>query len=86
MRAAEHAAYVAMERWRARSTVRRGSFVATHKALASAEAKSLVVEIVPGTGTEGLAGISGTMHVDIVDKQHLYTIEYSLPPVQPWHP
>ncbi|MFN0247290.1 MAG: DUF3224 domain-containing protein [Kofleriaceae bacterium] len=83
VRAGEHAAYVAMERIEGTLDGKTGSFVVTHKALASAEAKSLVIEIVPGTGTEGLAGISGTMHVDIVDKQHLYTIEYSLPPVQP---
>jgi Protein of unknown function (DUF3224) len=81
VRAGEHAAYVALERIEGTLGGMAGSFVVTHKALASVEAKSLVIEIVPGTGTGALAGIAGTMLIDIVDKQHFYTVEYSLPPL-----
>ena len=59
--------------------VKKGSFVVMQKAFASAAQQSLVIEIVPGTGSGALAGITGTMHIDIVDKKHFYTVNYALP-------
>jgi hypothetical protein len=79
VRAGEHAAYVALERIDGTLDGKAGSFVVTHRALASASGQSLSIEIVPGTGTGALAGITGTMHIEIVDKKHLYTVDYMLP-------
>jgi hypothetical protein len=36
---------------------------------------------VPDTGTEELGGMRGTMTIDIVDGQHSYTVDYTLPSV-----
>ncbi|MEN9581876.1 MAG: hypothetical protein RJA70_4885 [Pseudomonadota bacterium] len=79
VRAGEHAAYVALERIEGSIDGRQGSFVVMHKALASATEKSLVIEIVPGTGTGDLAGITGTMQIEVVNKEHAYTLDYTLP-------
>jgi hypothetical protein len=45
----------------------------------NAEGQSLDVVIVPGSGTGQLTGITGTIGIEIVEKKHLYTIEYELP-------
>jgi hypothetical protein len=37
------------------------------------------VRDVPDSGTEELTGLEGTMTIDIVDKQHYYVFEFSLP-------
>lgn len=34
--------------------------------------------VVPGSGTGELAGLSGTMAIDIVDGEHFYEFEYAL--------
>lgn len=80
VRAGGHAAYVAMERIEGSLEGRSGSFVVMHKALASPSDRSLSIDIVPETGTGALAGISGSMQIDIVEKQHFYTLDYALPP------
>ncbi|MBL8715585.1 MAG: DUF3224 domain-containing protein [Myxococcales bacterium] len=79
VRAGEHAAYVALERIDGTLEGRAGSFVVTHLARASKEAKTLSIEIVAGTGTGDLVGIEGTMEIQIVEKQHRYTVTYTLP-------
>jgi Protein of unknown function (DUF3224) len=79
VRANEHAAYVALERIVGSLDGRVGSFVVTHRAVASAKARSLEIEIVPGTGTGALHGLTGKMVIDIVDGKHLYTVDYTLP-------
>ena len=40
---------------------------------------SLTVTVVPDSGTEELTGIAGSLTIDIVEKKHYYTLEYSLP-------
>lgn len=58
---------------------RAGSFVAQHNgAMARGEA-SLSVTIVPDSGTGALTGIAGRMTIEVVDKKHLYTLDYTLP-------
>lgn len=37
----------------------------------------MTVAVVPGSGTDGLAGISGTMRIVIADGKHSYEFEYS---------
>jgi hypothetical protein len=39
----------------------------------------LAISVVPGTGTGGLAGLSGTMAIRIEGGRHLYMFEYDLP-------
>ena len=41
--------------------------------------QELSIVIVPYSGTGQLTGISGTMAIRIVDGQHFYDIDYSLP-------
>lgn len=36
------------------------------------------IKVIPGSGTNALAGLRGTMTIDIVDGAHLYTFDYSL--------
>jgi hypothetical protein len=40
----------------------------------------LTVSVVPDSGTGDLAGLAGTMAIDIVDGKHFYRFDYTLPP------
>jgi hypothetical protein len=43
---------------------------------------SLVITVVPDSGTGELTGISGTMNIIIEDGKHSYTFDFTLPPAQ----
>jgi hypothetical protein len=73
------AAYVALERITGALDGRRGSFVVTHVGVIDRGASSLTIAIVPDSGTGELAGIAGSMTIEIIDKQHHYGIDYTLP-------
>jgi hypothetical protein len=73
------AGYVAIERIRGTLDGKRGTFVAQHSGTMKAGAFSLLIGIVPDSGTAELSGISGTMKITIENKQHFYEIEYQLP-------
>jgi hypothetical protein len=34
--------------------------------------------VVPGSGTDALAGLRGALTIDIVDGEHFYTFDYAL--------
>jgi len=74
------AGYVAMERVVGALHGRRGGFVLQHSGTMDRGAAVLVVNVVPDSGTDGLAGLSGTLAIHI-DAQggHSYTFEYALP-------
>jgi hypothetical protein len=72
------AAYVAVEKISGTLDGRPGSFTVVHLGIGDASGRSLRIEVVPDSGTEALAGIRGTMAIDIVDGQHFYTVEYGL--------
>jgi hypothetical protein len=72
------AAYVAVERISGTLDGRRGSFVVAHLGTMGGGEQSLTIPIVPDSGTGELAGIRGSMHIDIVDGQHHYTIDWTL--------
>ena len=72
------AAYVAVERISGRLDGRSGSFLAVHKGIMDRGAASLDLAVVPDSGTDDLAGISGTMAIDIVDGHHYYTLDYTI--------
>lgn len=47
------------------------------------EDQRLRVRVVPGSGTDGLAGLSGTMTITIEGREHRYALEYELPDPPP---
>jgi hypothetical protein len=73
------AGYVAMEAITGVLQGKEGSFVAQHFGTMADGRQELSIVIVPYSGTGQLTGISGTMAIRIVDGQHFYDIDYSLP-------
>lgn len=72
-------AYVALEIVKGTLLGKHGSFVLQHAGTMSPGKISLVITIVPGSGTGDLAGISGSMTIIIADGKHSYDLEYALP-------
>ena len=70
------AAYVAIERIAGSLEGRDGSFLAVHKGIMTRGVPSLSLTVVPDSGTGELAGLSGSMAIDIVDGHHHYTFDY----------
>lgn len=73
------AAYVAIERVSGSLHGREGSFVLVHKGVMTKDAQSLLIEVVPDTGTGRLRGLAGTLGIRIEAGRHYYDFEYSLP-------
>ena len=71
------AGYVAIEHVRGTLHGRSGSFVLQHSGTMTRGAPQLIVTVVPDSGTEQLAGLSGTMTIQIADGKHSYDFEYS---------
>ena len=71
--------YVAIDRVVGTLHGKSGSFLIAHRGIANADGQTLDIVIVPGTGTGQLAGITGTLGIEIVEKKHFYTVEYELP-------
>lgn len=71
--------YVAMERFVGTLNGKKGSFSLQHHGTMGGGKFDISVEIVPGTGTDELLGISGTLKIIIDGSKHLYELEYSLP-------
>ena len=75
------AGYVAMERVTGTLGGKRGSFVLLHRGLMDRGTPSLMVSVVPDSGTEELAGLSGTMNIVIAEGgKHSYEFDYTLAP------
>lgn len=75
----ESGAYVAIERVRGTLGGRKGSFAVYHRGVMTRGAQELVITVVPDSGTEDLAGITGTMTIEIKDGKHFYGFDYTLP-------
>lgn len=73
------AGYVAMERVTGTLAGHRGSFAFQHSGSMNKGAQSLSVTVVPDSGTDGLAGLTGSMAIKIEGGKHFYTFRYSLP-------
>src|ERR1041384_4581391 len=73
------AVYVALERVSGQLAGREGSFVLTHWGVMNRGQPPLRLEVAPDSGTGGLAGLSGSVQIDIRDGQHFYSFEYQLP-------
>jgi hypothetical protein len=73
------AGYVALERVTATLAGRSGSFVLQHSGTMDRGAQSLAITVVPDSGTGGLTGITGRMHIRIEGGVHHYDFTYRLP-------
>lgn len=73
------AAYVGIERVTGEVDGRKGSFVLRHSAVGSAAGGSMSVDVVPGSGTDDLAGLRGDLAIDrAADGEHTYAFTYDL--------
>lgn len=71
--------YVAIERVTGTLDGRAGSFALQHHATMTRGAPQLDIIVVPGSGTGDLAGLNGTMTIQITpDGAHAYGIDYAL--------
>ena len=74
-----NAGYVAIEYVTGTLHGRSGSFALQHSGMMEQGKFQLTVNVVPGTGAGGLAGIAGTMTIIIANGKHSYDFEYTLP-------
>ena len=72
------AGYVAIERVTGTLNGRKGSFVLQHHGIMDRGTPSLMVTVVPDSGTGELAGLKGKMEIKIDAGKHSYELEYSL--------
>ncbi len=71
--------YVALERVEGALAGRSGTFVLLHRGtMRGGGDVRLEVEVVPGSGTGGLAGLAGTMAIMIEGGAHAYELDYTL--------
>jgi hypothetical protein len=77
--AAGSASYVAIEHVTGTLDGRSGSFALQHAGTMHLGEHDLAIRVVPGSGTGELAGISGTLKLDIVERIHHYVLDYQLP-------
>jgi hypothetical protein len=73
------AAYVAIERVTGKLHGKNGSFALQHTGAMNRGAPSLVITVVPDSGTAELEGLSGTMAIEIVTGKHSYVFDYAVP-------
>ena len=73
------AGYVAMERVTGVLHGKRGTFVLQHTGIMDRGAPSLVITVVPDSGTDALTGLTGTMTIQIEQGKHSYVFDYGLP-------
>jgi len=72
------AGYVAMERVNGKLHGRSGTFALQHSGTMTRGTPHLIVTVVPDSATGELAGLTGTMTINIIDGKHLYDFEYTL--------
>ena len=73
------AGYVAIEQVTGVLQGKRGAFALQHYGVMGGGENRLILEVVPGSGSGQLAGLSGTMTIDIRDGKHCYELAYALP-------
>ena len=72
------AGYVALERVTGTLNGRKGSFILQHSGSMSRGTQTIIVTVVPDSGTEELTGLAGTMQIIIEGKKHSYVFDYTL--------
>ena len=73
------AGYVAIERVAGVLNGKRGTFVLQHTGTMNRGTPSLVVTVVPDSGTEELVGLEGEFKINIEEGKHFYEFTYRLP-------
>ena len=73
------AGYVAIEKVTGVLHGRSGTFVLQHSGTMTRGEPQLTITVVPDSGTDQLAGLSGTMTINRADGKHSYVFEYNLP-------
>ena len=73
------AGYVAIDHITGTLQGRKGSFVLQHSGSMKRGAPTLSVMVVPDSGTGELAGLTGTLSINIVEGKHFYDFLYSIP-------
>jgi hypothetical protein len=76
------AGYVAIERVAGVLNGKRGTFVLQHTGTMTRGVPSLVVTVVPDSGTEDLVGLEGEFKINIEEGKHYYEFTYRLPAQQ----
>jgi hypothetical protein len=72
--------YVAMEKFSGTLHGRTGTFMLHHTGVMMRSKPQLTITVVPDSGTGDLAGIAGTMTINIASGgKHSYDFEYTLP-------
>lgn len=71
------AGYVAIERVTGRLNGRDGTFVLQHSGTMARGAATLVLTVVPDSGTGELTGLSGSMAIVRADGKHSYVFDYA---------
>jgi hypothetical protein len=72
------AGYVAIERVSGTLRGLTGSFVLQHTGIMTRGTPHLTITVVPDSGTEQLAGLSGSMSVNVVDGRHYYEFDFNV--------
>lgn len=72
------AGYVAIERVTGSLHGKQGSFVLQHHGIMNRGVPQLSVAVVPDSGTEALAGLTGLMQIQIEQGKHFYVFDYEL--------
>ena len=73
------AGYVAIERVDGTLDGRAGSFVLQHSGTMDRGVPTLRISVVPDSGSGELAGLAGTMAIQVDNGAHRYTFDYTLP-------
>ena len=73
------AGYVAIERFRGTLHGRAGAFAFQHNGTMTPAGQTMVITVVPGSGSEGLEGIAGQFTITIAGGKHTYDFAYTLP-------
>jgi hypothetical protein len=73
------ACYVAIDHVTGELEGRRGSFLLQHTGVMNRGEPSLSITVVPDSGTDELAGLSGTLSINSVDGRHFYDFISSVP-------
>jgi len=73
------AGYVAIEMVTGTLNGKQGAFALQHLGTMDAGGPKMQVQVVPGSGTEGLKGLAGTFTIHNDKGAHSYELDYTLP-------
>ncbi len=73
------AGYVAIEQVAGVLNGKRGTFVLQHSGAMNRGTLSLVVTVVPDSGTDELVGLEGEFEINVAEGKHTYEFHYRLP-------